>query len=147
MEHTDSVKYESVNKLWMNNTLLLFCVLYVANVYFSCLCFVMRTRERCVMYLFMNSRVDELQKINKYISRIYRSPTSPPPHTPSFPFLQLNFIVSIPFFHLKTKIYVNLWAGVNASRSVRNSIPKSQYCCWKWQGSPLIPQCDHPNVS
>lgn len=42
-------------------------------------------------------------------------------------------------FHLKTKIYVNLWAGVNAERLVRNSIPKSWHCCWKWQGRPVNP--------
>lgn len=42
-------------------------------------------------------------------------------------------------FHLKTKIYVNLWAAVNAERLVRNSIPKSWHCCWKWQGRPVNP--------
>lgn len=80
--------------------------------------------------------------------KTFLPPSFPPPPTPgdgspSSPlshFQSLTSLSQAPLcFHLKTKIYVNLWAGVNAERLVRNSIPKSWHCCWKWQGRPVNP--------
>lgn len=59
----------------------------------------------------------------------------------SIQFSKLNFIVSSATLlsSWDKDLCKSLGWVVNAQRHVRNSIPKSWHCCWKWQGRPANP--------